>query len=322
MSTSLSTIGGTAVAHLDESKLQQLAEWVSFHASPEQLAWESDKFRDMRKLLKEHKAAKHLRVAAVRLECIALRRIALAGFASKLTNHYDRRAAEFFGEMTDEEFAEVLDDSEKTTTPFAVYKHYKGERDEPARWVYERSSDGGYPEDRVHEMVAHERHHFAYATQQVLSDLAMGEAPFTVAEAAHKLLTHIESNMGDHEKEIPPEMAGEPLREVVRRVLRAPGPSELVYVDGNEVRIPGYVTFHPGDGDTWQRVPWVKATLGQLLNMVATREEQAHQMQRAAGNLRRLYESLAEASDGDPAERVNDITAKADLRVVRQEAVA
>ena len=322
MSTSLSTIGGTAVAHLDESKLQQLAEWVSFHASPEQLAWESDKFRDMRKLLKEHKAAKHLRVAAVRLECIALRRIALAGLASKLTNHYDRRAAEFFGEMTDEEFAEVLDDSEKTTTPFAVYKHYKGERDEPARWVYERSSDGGYPEDRVHEMVAHERHHFAYATQQVLSDLAMGEAPFTVAEAAHKLLTHIESNMGDHEKEIPPEMAGEPLREVVRRVLRAPGPSELVYVDGNEVRIPGYVTFHPGDGDTWQRVPWEKATLSQLLNMVATREEQAHQMQRAAGNLRRLYESLAEASDGDPAERVNDITAKADLRVVKQEAVA
>lgn len=322
MSASLSTIGGTAVAQLDESKLHQLAEWVSFHASPEQLAWESDKFRDMRKLLKEHKAAKHLRVAAVRLECIALRRIALAGFTSKLTNHYDRRAAEFFGEMTDEEFAEVLDDSEKTTTPFAVYKHYKGERDEPARWVYERSSDGGYPEDRVHEMVAHERHHFAYATQQVLSDLAMGEAPFTVAEAAHKLLTHIESNMGDHEKEIPPEMAGEPLREVVRRVLRAPGPSELVYVDGNEVRIPGYVTFHPGDGDTWQRVPWEKATLGQLLNMVATREEQAHQMQRAAGNLRRLYESLAEASDGDPAERVNDITAKADLRVVKQEAVA
>ena len=56
--------------------------------------------------------------------------------------------------------------------------------------------------------------------------------------------------------------------------------------------------------------------------MVATREEQAHQMQRAAGNLRRLYESLAEASGGDPAERVNDITAKADLRVVKQEAVA
>lgn len=307
------------ITHVDNSTLRQLADWVENIASPEELAWNSDRFKEVRDWLKMHKSAKALRIAAVRVECISLRKVALAGFTHKLRSANERKAAEHFAGLTDEEFAQLLRESESTTSPWTVARAQQEDQAKADEWTRARASDhtgrdhSNWSDDISNYQNLHS------LTEEVLNEITSDSDSFTVAEAAEKLYAQLTNDKfyrqedEDGEPYVPPEISGEPLREVVRRVLRVPGPADRAEIKGVEVKIPRCVTFDPPEWGAMRRVPWDRATIGQLEGMVAAREKQAREMVAAAESLRVLYEAL-EACSQDSSDRVNELTEKAGIR--------
>lgn len=304
------------IASVSDDSLTQLLVWVLNVATPEDLTFDNVRFHEVRDWLKTHKSAKELRVKAIRIECIALRRVGQAGLSNRLPKPNDRKVAEWLAGLDDDRFKTVLAESEVTTTPFAVMRWIVGEDEAPRKWgsardTEQQSNEAG-ADYRVYDFgLTHE-------VGRVLEEIVADQEDFTVAEAAdklwHKLSADVERyiNPEDHDYLLP-ELAGEPLREVVRKVLRAPGPADRVLLNGNEVMIPNYVTFQPGGGETWKRTPWATAELWQLGMMRDLRREQAAAAERVAENMEALFVALEKATSLCDTTRVNDLIGYADV---------
>lgn len=259
---------------LTVENLERLADWVANFASAEELAWNADKFKDLRNLLKVRKAASALRIEAVRLECVALRRIGLANLENKLPAH-ERRVAKWFAEMTDDDFEKMLDDSQNEVSPLSLMRECENEQRYVSRHI---SGYGDFPpEADIEPMdILREAHN-------ILSSLDSFDS-FTVEEAANSLLDRLKDVWGD---ELPREFAATPLREVVRTVLRLPDAGEGMFEIGDTyLSLPTHVTWL--DSGVWRRIPWQRATVAHLRTMVENRELQAEQLARRAAEMRQL----------------------------------
>jgi hypothetical protein len=228
---------------LNAENLQRLSDWVANFATAEELAWNSDKFKELRNLLKVQKAARNLRIEAVRLECIALRRVGQAGLEKKLPVS-ERRVSTWLAEMNEEEFEKLLDDSVNDVSPLSLMRACENERRDL------RAHIGGYgdfdPDVDICEWG------LEYEAKNVLRSLEQFES-FTVEEAADALLDRLEEKW---EGRLPREFADKPLREVVRGVLRLPEPGKgLVRVGDTVTYLPGFVTYCDGREGTWLRIP-------------------------------------------------------------------
>jgi hypothetical protein len=266
---------------LNVENLSAIADWVKEYASPEQLAWASSDFKQLRDLLKAQKAATDLRIQAVRLECVALRRVAIAGLAEKLSAS-NRSAALWFGEMTDNEFEQTISDCQNATSPISFMRQMQRERGHLGAWF-----NGGHK-----EYVQNEPIDLKLETAAILQSLSDLES-FTVAEAADALYDQL-SLVWDS-NDLPREVAGAPLREVIRQVLRAPEPgSDLIRIGERVFTLPNYVTWH--DSGEWRRVPWHRALLKHVRYMAEMKQAQARNMADAAEELTALYEALESES--------------------------
>lgn len=262
---------------LNADSLEQLAAWVSDIASAENLAWESDRFKDLRNLLRTRKAAADLRIQAVKIECIALRRIGLASLESKLDNA-NRKIALHFAGMTDETFQALMDDCNTQSSPAAFLRSLDVEWEERKRYYR-----GGSEYEPTPEL------EFELEAREVLVTLAASDS-FTVAEAAERLydrLFGIAYNLG---VDFPREFADEPLREVVRAVMRGPQAGDTVYAGTTELKIPHNVTYQTTAG--YVRIPWNKAMLLNYRYMVGMRQEQARDLAEKAEAMATLLEML------------------------------
>jgi hypothetical protein len=272
---------------LNADNLEQLAAWVSDIASPENLAWESDRFKDLRNLLRTRKAAADLRIQAVKIECIALRRIGLAGLESKL-DYANRKIALHFAGMTDESFQALMDDCNTQSSPAAFLRSLDVEWEERQRYYR-----GGMDREPIDDL------DFEHEALSVLETLAMGDS-FTVAEAAGRLYDRLcERRLwhSDKDFELPREFADEPLREVVRAVMRGPQAGETVYSGDTELSIPHNVTYQTTAG--YVRIPWTKAMLLNYRYMVSMRQEQARDLANKARAMSRLLEMLDGVLDSE-----------------------
>lgn len=298
------------VRDVTPESLMRLAHWVSELASPEELAWEGDKFKHLRDWLKTHQAAKDLRIQAVRIECIALRKVGLAGLSHKLRSHLERKAADWFAGLSDQRFQAVLEDSKLTTSPTSVMNYYSGEEKRVADWLSDRRQhieDESGTVDPVYQLG------LAHAVQEVLGAVVQDGEPFDVATVASDLYDQLNDSSYYHNEQIPVELAGEPLREVIRRALRAPGPADRVQIGELTLTVPQFVTYQPPGGETWQRVPWGSAVLWQLKKMTELRREQARNAELAADRMQALYEALESAQAFTDSKQVADLIGYADV---------
>jgi hypothetical protein len=269
---------------LNPENLEQLAAWVSDIASPENLAWESDRFKDLRNLLRTRKAAADLRIQAVKIECIALRRIGLAGLESKL-DYANRKIALHFAEMTDQSFQSLMDDCNTQSSPAAFLRSLDVEWEERQRYYR-----GGSEYEPIPEL------EFELEAKHVLETLATSDS-FTVAEAAERLYERmfgLAENLG---VDLPREFADEPLREVVRAVMRGPQAGDTVYSGDVELSIPRNVTYETTAG--YVRIPWNKAMLLNYRYMVELRHRQAQELAEKAEGMSALLELLEGVLDSE-----------------------
>lgn len=268
---------------LTAENLERLADWVANFASAEELAWNADQFKDLRNLLKVRKAASALRIEAVRLESVALRRIGLANLENKLPAH-ERRVARWFAEMTGDDFDKLLNDCENEVSPLSFMRECENEQRYVSRHI------AGYgdfdPNAEIEPMdILREAHN-------ILSSLDSFDS-FTVEQAANSLLDRLKDVWGD---ELPREFAATPLREVVRTVLRLPGPGEGTFEIGDVYfSLPTHVTWF--DSGVWRRIPWQRASVAHLQTMVENRELQADQLVRKAAEMRQLLTVIESCVD-------------------------
>jgi hypothetical protein len=273
---------------LNSENLEMLAAWVSQIASPENLAWDSDRFKDLRNLLRTRKAAADLRIQAVKIECIALRRIGLAGLADKL-KYENKKIALQLAEMSEEDFSALMDDCDNQYSPASFLRSIDDEKEWRQRYYGGRQATYEIRPDLE----------LRFEFRQILEML---EGPFTVQQAADELFLRLEKTYRDQGTKMPRELADEPLREVVRAVLRSPDPGSAVYIGANEITVPEYVTYDTTAG--WYRVSWREAILADFKSMVALREKQAAEMIAKAESLRLLFDAINSLTD-DPSMSVD-----------------
>ena len=269
---------------LNAENLQKLANWVANFATAEELAWNSDKFRELRDLLKIRKAAESLRIEAVRLECVALRKVGQANLQSKLPAH-DRKVAIWLANMVESDFEKLLEDCANQVSPLSFMRECNNEEHNLRRHI------GGYgdfdPDADISELG------LEWEAKNILRSLEQFDS-FTVEEAANALLDRLQDRWEGIE--IPREFAETPLREVVRGVLRLPEPGQgLVRINDTVTFLPSFVTW--SDSGMWKRIPWKRATVEHFRNMVETRELQAKQLVQKAEEMRELLTALEMSSN-------------------------
>lgn len=311
------------VVHVDADSLAALAHWVQSVQNVEEIAWNSDRFKQIRDWLREHKTAKELRIRAVRVEMIALRRVAQAGLTSKLTTSQDRSAAEWAADLPDAEFEEMLSALEKVVTPYGFMRLYKGEKENVRSWLADSSHRGGVRVDETGEPVTQWRDESAVGLIFEVNDIldAQGAESFTVAGISDELRSRLVEYLGDIGVPSDPLMeviAGEPLREVVRAVLRAPQPGQMVRVAGaGELPVPKWVTYtdEGGVGER-RRIAWGGASILQFKAMCAEREKQASDLVRRAARLRAVADAMERSIPLAKSERCADLIAYVNVESV------
>jgi len=269
---------------LNAENLQRLADWVANFATPEELAWNTDKFKDLRNLLKVQKAAQSLRIEAVRLECVALRRVGQASLHGKLQGH-DARVAKWLANMSDDDFAKLLEDSDNQVSPISLMRFREGQEKRLGSYI-RGTGDFDLDEDISGFSLEWEAKNILRSMEQFDS--------FTVEEAATALLDRLTEHWEG--VDLPREFAETPLREVVRGVLRMPEPGQdLVTVGDRVTYLPSFVTWCDNQSQ-WQRIPWRRAQVMHFRAMVETRELQASQLLEKAVEMRALLGAIEAAS--------------------------
>jgi hypothetical protein len=272
---------------LNAENLQRLADWVANFATPEELAWNNDKFKDLRNLLKVQKAAQSLRIEAVRLECVALRRVGQANLHGKLTGH-DARVAKWLANMSEDEFGKLLEDSDNEVSPISLMRFREGQEQRLGSYI---RGSGDFDPDYDISVYGLE-----WEAKNILRSMEQFDS-FTVEQAATALLERLTEKWDCID--LPREFAETPLREVVRGVLRMPEPGkDLVRVGDVVTYLPSFVTYCDSQS-TWQRIPWKRAQVMHFRAMVETRELQARQLQDKAAEMRALLDAIDIASEAE-----------------------
>lgn len=285
----------------DES-IGRLLDWV-LEASPQEVTWNADRISEMRDWLKTHKAAKDLRVKAVRLELIALRKIGVAGLAGKIKAQQGS-AAKWLASLGDDEFTNVLSTVSAADTPIGLHRRSISESNDVRWWIENaRISDGhvihGIAGETFHSVDLHN------AVRRVLEEVTTDGESFTIAEAADRLseALHREGRIEEYSEPYAAILRGEPLREVVRRATRVA--SDDTYQDefGEELSRPDFVTYTEDGRGGYVRIPWQSAGLEQFRFMISLRRDQLDTMRRKVDRLEKalaLMESVVTEGDDEP----------------------
>lgn len=281
------------------AKIDGLIEWV-IKAPAEEVCWRITEVGSIREWLKAQKESTNLRVRAVRLELIALRKVAGGGLSGKIAGAPQlRAAARWLASLTDAEFDVVLSEVDAEKSPIALYLADKRQRDAmrdalrdddgQSDWEA-RTYQGEYDQSpKVEKFRAEQRRR---AATILLDELIEDGQPFTVAEAAESLADRLGLGIEARSN------TAEGLREMVRTAIRKGG--RTVPVDEWSV-VPAVFTVQRADG-AYERVPATRATLGHFYAHVHEIKARASEAMQHAEELHRALSKMAWelAGDGDP----------------------
>lgn len=269
------------------ARMDNLTTWV-LDAPVEEVCWRLTEVGDISAWLRAQKAATELRVKAVRLEFIALRKVAAGGLSHKISGVAQlKSAANWLASLTEEEFATVLDEIDGEKSPIALYRADVAQRsamrtamteEDRANWR-ERMNDWNARYNSDEQQV---RRSVTTLLQSILDE---GE-PFEVAEAADKLADTLGLDL-----EVRRDTA-EGLREMVRTAIRR----------GDKVqRLSGWnylpVAFTVQTSEAkYVRVPATAASLGHLAAHAHEVLRRAEASMRHAEDLQVTYTHLLETA--------------------------
>lgn len=239
-------------------RIDDLLVWV-LDAPIDEICWRLTEIGELRDWARVQQEATELRIRAVRLELVALRRVAQGGLDKKIAGVAQfRSAARWLATLTDEEFATVLDEIDGQKTPIMLYRDDRAARQAMEEALashgdseWEDSPRGAYATYRADK----DDQHYRRAVTLVLDEVLKHGEPFTVAEAADRLADRLGLESRIREE------TSEGLRELVRAAIR--GGDRSARVDA-WASLPIAFTVQDGDG-IYTRVPATSATLGHLL---------------------------------------------------------
>ncbi len=262
-------------------------------AEPQEAATTADQARQAREWIKVSRGAARLAREALRLECMALRRLGELGEDGiKFVPKNYRRAAKVLGGATQEEFDRALGEVDSWVTARSVSNRIEGkEQERHPEWQY--LSDAANGKGKV---VLKSSTELSLAAEVVINSLVAGAETFTVAGAAEALATHLGLAR-------PSPVVVEGLRGLVREAAKlastgSSSPEPLVDANGEAITPPQIVTWE--DDGEWLRMPWTTATIENIRFMADYRMGQAKSVLEAAENLDRLVAVLDAAHDLEP----------------------
>lgn len=277
MTKELATRQHTATPSVE--RLDELVQWV-IAAPVEEVCWRLTELGSMRDWLKTQKQATELRIRAVRLEMVALRKVGLGGLAHKISGSQLRPVANWLATLTDEEFAHCLRELDADKTPIALYRADRAEREqmrealsreEVEKWRFSHSQ--GLRDSVVRASAA-----------TLLAEIVEVGEPFTVADAADRLAERLGLDVEVREA------TSEGLREMVRSAIRR---GEQVVKFDHWSDLPVAFTVMTVDG-AYQRVP---ATAAQVGHLFAHAHEIRQRAAAAEAQADRLDELCAQIKD-------------------------
>lgn len=240
------------------AKMDSIIDWV-MQAPVEEVCWRVTELGSMRQWLKTQKEATDLRIKAVRLELIALRKVAAGGLAHKISGAAQLRAsAKWLAELTDEEFEVVLSDLDGERTPIALYQRDRAQREAMREALRDKSTDAARHEAWLSGQAARglgeEEENRRSAATLILREVIEEGEPFTVSEAAERLADVLGLDV-----EVRRDTA-EGLREMIRSSIRRG--DRTMPVDAWS-RLPLAFTSQLPSGE-YIRVPATRATIQHL----------------------------------------------------------
>ncbi len=267
-----------------ERQLAALEEYIESTTDQADLLNAVDRARIIKTLAKAQKGAESVARCAIRVEVLALRRLAQLG-------HYvkgKRSIQEWLASLSHTDLGLVLDAGRTATSAYRdMLKKQADDRSESWRSTDPReqwdriASQGFSPYSDPGNPWATQG--LAEAAHVVLSSAMTDERPFTTSEVTASLIEQLNAD---------PDLAPA-LAEAVREAVR----SSAVDMAGPHGRaVPKIITFYD-DQHEWVHVPWTIATLGQLRWMAEFRADQARQLQQRADDLARLVDRLSLLGD-------------------------
>lgn len=286
----------TGIAEVTDATVGALLDWV-VTANPEDVCWRTTELKSVRNWLAAHKAAKDLRIKAVRLELVALRKVGLAGLSERLPGGGQARsAAEWLAGCSDEQFDELLEDVSATSTPIGLFRKFRAGETAVDRWGVGRRYYSDAPYERDETPVSDDRwQRVAEAANTVLDSLEAESEICTVDDAASELQGVLQREAREWvDFPVPP------LRDVIRHAMAVSSrPGEWILGNGLAAKVPRFVTWYSHSEGEPMRVPFAVANIDQLRAMVQLRRDKAEQAVRAAERLGHLHELLAGCPDDD-----------------------
>lgn len=236
---------------------------------------------------------------AIEAEC--LRRICQLGALDVLKPH-ERRAAEFFGAMSDAELAAVVEEFGNASTAVGVFR--ASERATQDRFKRDRGRRIGQgreydePDENFDASVKYYNVRVRAALASIVDEYAAHDS-FTVGQMADDLLTDI----GWDPLDVDPAVR-DGISEVCRAAVRKAPPS---VVDG--FTTPRFVTCYEPESGSFIRIPFNNARIEQLEQMLTIRREQLEQDRAALTRLESIHRQLVSARSlsAIDSDRIGDI---------------
>jgi hypothetical protein len=309
---------GTAVAVIDsgadldsvKARLFLVREWIGTLDSSEEAAHAVKVVGEYREWMRIKKVAADMRVEALRIECVAIRRVGVLGGSRYLVPGNLRRVATEMAEMTATEFDKWLDRITVDSGPITPYGLWQQQREKAQRALdYARGEAYGRGEaeralgpvrprrrridgEYLREYGTYDPDDIRDAIGVVLGSAIQDGAPFTMSDAVDNVCRQLGDSIPEPLSDNLEFRRG--LAESIRYAIAADAQGV-----GKTVNSPRYVTFSD-DAEGWLRVPWEAAHLDQLRNMCELRQRQAKEMAEAAARLQALHDVLAKAHAAHP----------------------
>lgn len=292
----------SAVATLEQStdldRMQALQSQITQSLDDSEVRDVAEKSARLREWLKATKAASDLRIAAVRLECTALRRLALlwedASERPSGIHASSWKAARGFASLEDDEFERLLDDLTQASSPGTLYRQVRHQFEAAER--DRRRAEGlvdfvreVHDEDEYYEEQAARGLRDSATT--LIEALDVVGKPFTVASAAVDLGAALTECVPMRDVA---DWQNDDIQSVLRDVVR----DAITHANDDVSDVPRIITYHD-QALGFVRVPSSAANLSHLLAMAAFRRKQADEAVAAAAELEGLCDRLAATLEPD-----------------------
>lgn len=279
-------------------RLESLGTWVDGFGTVIESTQAWEQARIIRELSKLREVSHDIAVAALRVECKAMRRLGKLGPAGlKPLKGVARKAASDLANLATDEWHQFLRDIFKNCTPQAALREF--ETAQEARRDFDLGTEIGNGRTHDPRSWSNDDNRPLMRAASEIIDFVVGEGePFTVARAAADLAAYLERYIDDPIDRLACHQA---IRLAMREDERANAQrgEETLYT-----QLPPVVTYFEHEVG-WVRLPRERASVEQFRFHVEYRERQGRELLSRAGELRDL---LNEIDAQEPVNFLRELT--------------